>query len=163
MMIPEPQRVPTGNANPSDVASGKTFMSGSSFELKTGTAPQPTGGNAQASEVLSGKTFTNDSGQQTGTMVDHTDASPVKVENYDNAIPTEIRIPVPEGYYKENQPDYPLFLYDGNFTADNIPAGKSIFGVNGTFTSDADATADDIRQGKTAYVNGVKITGTAVF
>ena len=44
--------------------------------------------------------------------------------------------------------------------AGNIKTGSSILGVSGTFTSDADATASDILSGKTAYVNGTKITGT---
>ena len=46
----------------------------------------------------------------------------------------------------------------------NIKAGATILGVDGKSsvvdTDDADATAGDILSGKTAYVNGQKITGT---
>lgn len=49
---------------------------------------------------------------------------------------------------------------DANLVATNIKQGTTIFGVTGTYTSDANATADDILLNKTAYVNGVKLTGT---
>ena len=49
---------------------------------------------------------------------------------------------------------------DSNLVASNIAKGKSIFGISGTYTSDATATAADIKSGKTAYVNGSKVTGT---
>lgn len=52
---------------------------------------------------------------------------------------------------------------DNNIQAGNIKSGVSILGVTGNYsgidTSDADATADDIYKDKTAYVNGVKVTG----
>lgn len=48
---------------------------------------------------------------------------------------------------------------DENLVAGNVRAGKSIFGVAGSFTSDANATAADMLLGKTAYVNGAKVTG----
>lgn len=44
-------------------------------------------------------------------------------------------------------------------TAEDIKVGRKILGLTGTFTGDADATAADIMTGKTAYVNGVKVTG----
>lgn len=50
---------------------------------------------------------------------------------------------------------------DANLDTANIKAGVSIFGKTGTFTDDADAGAGSIAIGKTAYVNGQKIIGTA--
>ena len=51
-----------------------------------------------------------------------------------------------------------------SLTADKIKKGEVILGITGTYegtdTSDATATAADIRSGKTAYVNGQKVTGT---
>ena len=51
-----------------------------------------------------------------------------------------------------------------NLIASYIKKGEKIGGITGTLevldTSDADATPADIAKGKTAYVNGVKITGT---
>ena len=48
---------------------------------------------------------------------------------------------------------------DSNLVANNIKKGVSIFGVNGTFTSDATAVSSNILSGKTVYVNGSKVTG----
>ena len=51
-----------------------------------------------------------------------------------------------------------------NLQASNIKSGVSILGVNGSYsgtdTSDATALASNIEIGKTAYVNGQKITGS---
>lgn len=56
---------------------------------------------------------------------------------------------------------------DSNIVADNIKKDVSILGVTGTYapeeeidTSDATATANQILEGATAYVNGQKITET---
>lgn len=55
---------------------------------------------------------------------------------------------------------------NGNLLPEYIKAGITLGGVTGTLkdldTSDATATPEDILEGKTAYVNGVKITGTKV-
>lgn len=50
---------------------------------------------------------------------------------------------------------------DSNCIPENIKSGIDIFGVSGIFTADATATSEDIAEGKTAYVNGSKLIGTA--
>ena len=53
---------------------------------------------------------------------------------------------------------------NSSLIANNIKKGITIGGITGTLesldTSDANARPEDILEGKTAYVNGVKITGT---
>lgn len=44
-------------------------------------------------------------------------------------------------------------------TATNLRQGVNVFGVNGTYTTDATAVGNDLASGKTAYVKGSKITG----
>lgn len=46
-----------------------------------------------------------------------------------------------------------------NLTADKLLVGNTVLGIEGTATSDADATSDDITRGKIAYVNGQKVVG----
>lgn len=48
---------------------------------------------------------------------------------------------------------------DADLTAANIKSGVNIFGVAGTYTSDATATAARMLSGYTAYAKGAKITG----
>lgn len=49
---------------------------------------------------------------------------------------------------------------DADLVPGNIKPNVSIFGVSGTYTNDATATAAQVLSGKTAYVKGAKITGT---
>lgn len=55
-----------------------------------------------------------------------------------------------------------LISGDPALDAENIKVGVNIFGVEGTFTADATAESADILAGKTAYVNGEKVTGALV-
>lgn len=63
-------------------------------------------------------------------------------------------ITAPAGYYNANA------TYNISLSAANIKTGVTYYGVTGTFTADATATAGQILSGATAYVNGSKVTGT---
>lgn len=121
-------------------------------------APQ---GDAKPADVLAGKKYMGGGtfALKTGAMPDMRGVSPKKA-NWQGGVPTEVRIDVPTGYYEANNPGYPLFAFDPNFVQENIAANKSVFGLNGTFTADGTATAEDIAEGKIAYVNGQRIVGT---
>ncbi len=59
-------------------------------------------------------------------------------------------------YWSPNEDIVPAI----ELTSDKLKAGEKVLGVTGSFTADANATADDILSGKTAYVGGNIITGT---
>lgn len=84
------------------------------------------------------------------------------IDNSDGTKRALIKIPH-EGYY------YSLDIVAvraermanaGGLTAAKLMKGQTAFGITGTATSDANATAGRIYNGYTAYVNGAKVTGT---
>lgn len=119
-------------------------------------------GNAQVSHVLVGKTFESGGSfvTKTGTMTDHSNAT-TNINGQPVPVSGGLEVFPAEGYY--NGTSAKVMIPDPDFVAGSIKTGIDLFGLTGTFTADADATAADIRAGKTAYVNGVKITGTATF
>jgi len=84
------------------------------------------------------------------------------VKNSDGVQRAEIRYNGSDGYVTPNT----LFAIPagtmataGGMTAAKVLAGQSAFGISGTATNDATATASQILTGTTAYVKGSKITG----
>lgn len=121
-------------------------------------------GDGVPSQMLSGKTFYNTSiTKQTGTMPDRSNydsASSYTDATFKSGISGSVfAAPSVAGYY--TTASY-IKVPITNFSAENIKAGVAVGGIAGTYTSDADADASDIANGKTAYVNGVKKTGTAM-
>ncbi len=111
---------------------------------------------ATAAQILSGKTAYVNGSKITGTMKDWSGRSTLVIGDAHALYQTG------KGYHDENE----WITVDAtNFLPSNIKKDVTILGVTGTLesgtdTSDATATASDIASGKTAYVNGEKITGT---
>ena len=139
----------------SDIAHGKTaYVQG---EKITGTSTKDadtSDATAVAGDILSGKTAYVDGAKVTGSITSKS------AQTY---TPGTTDQTIASGQYLAGAQ---TIAGDADLVAGNIKSGVNIFGVTGTYqgtdTSDADATADDIRAGKTAYVNGVKITGVAI-
>lgn len=105
--------------------------------------------------ILSGKTFYDNSlNNVVGTMSNNGDVV---------ITPTTQEQTKEQGYYNSLKVSAVTSDIDSNIIAENIKSGVTILGVEGTLetldTSDATAQASDIVEGKTAYVNGEKITG----
>lgn len=143
---------------------------------------------AEAADVLNGKQYINASGTVvTGTMpvlvegavvlsktiLDHKINAQISYSGYAPeglliaSIPLQNKTVTPTASQQRITADTSYYgldrvtiTGDANLVAANIKNGISIFGITGTFTSDATAVASDILDGKTAYVNGSKITGT---
>lgn len=111
---------------------------------------------AAAGDVLTGKTLHSAAGAVTGTMANH-GAEGVKVTTVDGTT-------IPAGYYDGTGKATMDADEAAKITADNIKAGVTLFGVSGSAsvvdTADATAAAGNILTGKTAYINGAKVTGT---
>ena len=104
--------------------------------------------NAEANQILSGKTAYVKGNKITGSI--GSKGSTTYTPGVNNQT-------ISKGQYlSENQ----VILGDADLKAANIKNGVEIFGVTGTFTSDANAIANQILSGKTAYVQGNKITGS---
>lgn len=167
-----------------DIKEGKTAYIATGKVTGTYKPLDTSDANAVAGDLLSGKTAYVNGSKIVGTIVSkeaqtYTPSSSEQVINAGQylagvqtiaAVPTEEKSATPSVSGQEVVPTAGKFLSkvtvsgDANLVAENIKNGISIFGVQGTLTSldtsDANATAGDIVTGKTAYVNGSKITGT---
>lgn len=114
-------------------------------------------GSAVAADLLSGKTAYAGAGVITGSMPNNGAVS--------GTISTKAgTYAVPEGYHNGNGSVGIASAEQAKIIAGNIRAGVTILGQSGSSsvvdTADANATAGQILSGKTAYVNGSKITGS---
>lgn len=136
--------------------------------------------NAVETDILSGKTAYVDGNKITGTITSKEAQTYIPSSSEQiidagqylsgvqtiSAVPTEEKTITPSTSSQEITPTENKFLSkvtvsgDVNLTTENVKSGVTIFGVEGSYTSDANAMAEDIAMNKTAYINGQKITGT---
>ena len=107
-------------------------------------------GDAVAGDMLTGKIAWVDGAEVTGSV-----PAGANVSGADGSKTFTIT----DGLYSGNKT---ATANDADLIAANIKTGVNILGTAGTFTADANAVATEIAVGKTAYVNGAKITGTLV-
>lgn len=117
-------------------------------------------GTAAAGDMLAGKVAYVNGQKVTGTIP----GNPAEV-NLDPPTVTnsglvynfnDVNTYYTSGYYWSPNEDITSAI---KLTSDKLKSGEKVLGVTGSFTSDANATSNDLRSGKTAYVNGQKISG----
>ena len=116
-----------------------------------------TGATAAAENILTGKTAFGASGSVTGTMANNGAVS--------GSISTAAgTYTAPAGYHSGKGTVSIASAEQAKLITGNIKAGVTVLGVSGKAsvvdTADATAAAGTIVSGKTAYVNGSKVTGS---
>ncbi|MGL5434289.1 MAG: hypothetical protein ACRDBO_02660 [Lachnospiraceae bacterium] len=144
------------------------------------TSDDCTATNNQVLEGYTAITKGSDDEAVAGTMknlsnratITHTSSNGTKVilgdaaflaTNSDGAVRSSVRYNGGEGYITNNTLiaiDASVMATAGGLTSAKLMSGQSSFGLSGTATSDATASAAQILSGYTAYKNGSKITGT---
>ena len=124
-----------------------------SEELKRVTGTFTNDANAVASDIISGKTAYVNGNKVTGNIATRTGT--ISISNPSISGNNLVTPTIPNGYYNNAK----ISFNRNNLYPESIKAGTNLYGVVGTFTNDATATAGDIASGKTAYVRGQKITG----
>ena len=115
-----------------------------------------TGATAAADNILTGKTAFSAAGSVTGTM-----ANNGAVTGSISAVAGTYTVPA--GYHNGKGTVSIASAEQAKLVTGNIRAGVTVLGVSGKSsvvdTADATASAGTIISGKTAYVNGSKVTG----
>lgn len=119
-------------------------------------------GDAIAGDIRAGKVATTDDGEIVGTMPTHSDV--FKAGNYFNDLHNtylDSEVNLDSGYYPENT-KVRIQINDSNFKSENIKSGVTIFGEEGSYIGAGNATAGDIRVGKTATTDAGEVIGTLI-
>lgn len=115
-----------------------------------------TGATAAADNILTGKTAFGAAGSVTGTMANNGAVA-------GNISTVAGTYTVPAGYHNGKGTVSIAAAEQAKLISGNIKAGVTVLGVSGKTsvvdTADATAAAGTIISGKTAYVNGAKVTG----
>ena len=168
--------VPSNGVLYSNSNSTVTTVEGALNELYANYNSLLAKGDASASDILVGKKALVKGKEVTGTMPNKSGVL-VGLSGYETVTVKPHPMDNSQGLVtiKNQYLDYGYFdstttfqTNIANLNASNIKAGVAVGQVNGnssnsivgTFTSDATASASNILSGKTAYVNGSKVTGT---
>lgn len=129
---------------------------------KTVTGTFTNDGTATQDDILLGKTAYVAGVKLTGRIPKAPSSTPATGSGNSGG---QFYLTTQEGFYAEGtkltKPSEEMGSAIG-LTAGVLKTGTTVGGVRGTYTSDANAGSRDLRSGKTAYVNGTKISGGLV-